>query len=408
MNVDAKIKPMPLFADSYPALGRSPVSVAPYISPEHFEREREDIFKRMWLNVARIEDLPQQGNYLVKDIDVLKTSVIVIRGSDNKIRAFHNICRHRGNKLVYKEGSGSTKAIGCRFHGWVYANDGKLLDVPDIDKYYDLDKSCHSLVPFACDVWEGFVFINCDPQPKETLKAYLGELGTRYAGYPFDKMQRVASYSTILQANWKTAADAFQEAIHVPFIHGITMGDAFTSPENPHCNISWAKLYRRHRSGSVYGAPPNGRELFPTEQAAFAQFAAFTQGADASAIMPGVNPSGLENWAFDINVIFPHMFLDPGNSQYFTMHFWPINVGTTRWEFRLYMLPANNMAEKIAQKYTDVVMRDAAMEDLSTVENTQKMLESGVIETILLSDQEIFIRHNLHVIEREVADGQSG
>lgn len=398
------IKNIVHFAEKYPELGREPVSVEPYVSAEYFEREREAVFKRVWLNVAREEDLPSPGNYLVKDIDVLKTSIIVIRGNDGNIRAFHNICRHRGNKLIYKEGQGSTRAIACRFHGWVYGNGGELVDVPASELYYDMDKSCHSLIPLACDVWEGFVFINYDQEPKESLRSYLGELGERYTGYPFANMPRVASYSTLLKANWKTAADAFQEAIHVPFIHGITMGDAFTNADNPHCTIRWAELYERHRTGSVYGAPQMERTLFPTEQAAFSQFGAFTQGADTGANLPGVNPANLDNWAFDLNVIFPHFFLDPGNSQYFTMHFWPVDVTTTRWEFKLYMLPAHNAAEKVAQKYTDVVMRDAALEDLSTVEKTQEMLGSGVIHSLPLSDQEILVRHNLHVVERELAN----
>jgi phenylpropionate dioxygenase-like ring-hydroxylating dioxygenase large terminal subunit len=145
--------------------------------------------------------------------------------------------------------------------------------------------------------------------------------------------------------------------------------------------------------------------LFPTEQAAFSQFSAFTQGADKNgAKLPGVNPGNIDNWAFDINVIFPHFFLDPGNGQYFTMHFWPIDVHTTRWEFRLYMFPTDNLAQRVAQKYTDVVMRDAGLEDLSTVEKTQKMLDSGVAKSLPLSDQEIFLRHNLSVIRREIGD----
>jgi phenylpropionate dioxygenase-like ring-hydroxylating dioxygenase large terminal subunit len=250
---------------------------------------------------------------------------------------------------------------------------------------------------------EGFVLIHYNPEPPESLREFLGELGERYAGYPFSQMECIASFATVLKANWKTAADAFQEALHVPYIHGVTMGDAFTSPDNPHCHITWAKLYRRHRTGSVYGAAQADRELFPTERVAFSQFAAFTQGADENAAkLPGVNPGGIDNWAFDVNVIFPNCFLDPGNGQYFTMHFWPIDVHTTRWEFRLYMFPTDNPAQKVAQKYTDVVMRDAGLEDLSTIEKTQKMLDSGVAESLPLSDQEILLRHNLSVIQQAI------
>jgi phenylpropionate dioxygenase-like ring-hydroxylating dioxygenase large terminal subunit len=288
----------------------------------------------------------------------------------------------------------------------VYGGDGSLRSIPTEEQYYGIDKTCFGLVPLGCDVWEGFVFVHYDPSPAEGLRTFLGELADRYAGYPFGQMTNVSAFGAVLKANWKTTADAFQESHHVPFIHGITMGDAFTSKENPYCHVKWAKLYDKHRSASVYGAPQMDRRLFPTERVAFAQFGAFTQGADAATDrFPGINPGKIDNWAFDINVIFPHFFLDPGTGQYFTMHFWPVDVHTTNWEFRLYMSSTTNAAKRVAQKYTDVVMRDAALEDLSTVEATQKMLESGAVRSLPLADQEILLRHNIHVIENALRAG---
>lgn len=394
------LKLVEYFVDKYPYLDKQPVPVEPYISPEYFEKEREHVFKKSWLNVAREEDLPNPGDYFVKEIEIFKTSILVMRGLDGNIRAFHNICRHRGNKLVYNEGPGNAKVISCRFHGWSYGNEGQLRFIPAEEQSYGINKNSYDLVPLGCDTWAGFVFIHYEAQPKEGLKDYLGELHDRYKDYPFAQMQCISSFSAVLKANWKTAEDAFQEAMHVPYIHGITMGDAFVNSENPHCHITWAELYKRHRTGSVFGAPQQGRNLFPTERVAFTEYAGFTQGADENgAGLPGVNPSKMDNWAFDINVVFPNVFIDPGTSQFFTMHFWPIDVHTTRWEFRLYMFPADKPAQKVAQKYTDVVMRDAGLEDLSTVETTQKALESGVLKTLPYSDQEVMLRHNLYVVE---------
>jgi hypothetical protein len=92
------------------AVGRSTTSWAPSrcptrtpSRPEFFELEREAIFKRAWLNVGRVEQLPRNGSYFTKELDVAKTSVVVVRGSDGKVRAFYNICRHRGNKLVWND-----------------------------------------------------------------------------------------------------------------------------------------------------------------------------------------------------------------------------------------------------------------------------------------------------------------
>ena len=99
------------------------------ISPEFYELEREAIFKRSWLNVGRVEQLPRKGSYFTKELAVANTSVIVVRGMDGEVRAFHNICRHRGNKLVWTDFPARRRAATCRqfvckYHGWKYDLDG--------------------------------------------------------------------------------------------------------------------------------------------------------------------------------------------------------------------------------------------------------------------------------------------
>src|SRR5579859_4546315 len=104
----------------YPELGTGPVPIEPYVSQDYFERERALIFRKVWLNVARVEQLPRPGDYLVKDLAVCKTSILIVRGKDGVIRAFHNMCSHRGNKIV-AGGSGNCPGLfTCKFHGWTY------------------------------------------------------------------------------------------------------------------------------------------------------------------------------------------------------------------------------------------------------------------------------------------------
>ena len=101
------------WTEAYPELGTEPISYEDSISPEFFEAEREAIFRRRWLNVGRVEQVPKAGNYFTKELAVANTSVIVVRGSDQKIRAFHNICRHRGNKLVWTDYPGEEERGTC-------------------------------------------------------------------------------------------------------------------------------------------------------------------------------------------------------------------------------------------------------------------------------------------------------
>lgn len=387
-------------AEQFPQLGRAPVSVEPNISSEYFELERERIFKRCWLNVARVEDLPRPGDYLVQDIEILRTSVLLVHGEDGVIRAFHNACQHRGNKLVPGCGHGRARAFSCGFHGWTYDARGALVDVPDAVQFYDLDRPALGLRALACDVWEGFVFINHDPAPQWTLAQYLGPIGERYRGYPFHAMQMQNAMCAEVNANWKVVMDAFQEAFHVSFVHRDTVADGFTSRANPYSHIAWCDLGPMHRTASVYGVPELNRQIHPAEGLAFKHGVAFTQG-DASGVgsLPGVNPAGIADWSFDINVLFPQFFVDPSNGFYFTMNFWPITVNRTRFEFRFHMFPAGKAGERVSQAYTHAIMRDAGLEDLGTVEHTQQMLESGAITHMQLGDQELLVRHSYAVAD---------
>jgi glycine betaine catabolism A len=160
------------WTEHYPALGTGTVSYADSISPEFFELEREAIFKRTWLHVGRVEQLPRNGSYFTKEIAVARTSVIVERDGNGQIRAFHNICRHRGNKLVWsdfprEETSGIARQFSCKYHGWRYGLDGTCTFVQQDGEFFDLDRADYGLVPVHCDVWAGFIFVNLDAEPRQ-------------------------------------------------------------------------------------------------------------------------------------------------------------------------------------------------------------------------------------------------
>src|SRR5689334_10165031 len=118
-------------------LSTGPVSVEPYRSQEFFELERERVFKRAWLYVGRVEHLPEVNSYFVKDIEICKASVLVARGKEDRIRAFHNVCSHRGN-LIVNHACGKAERLVCRYHNWAYRTDGgELIGVPDQKHFFD-------------------------------------------------------------------------------------------------------------------------------------------------------------------------------------------------------------------------------------------------------------------------------
>ncbi|HEV2309605.1 MAG TPA: Rieske (2Fe-2S) protein, partial [Acidimicrobiia bacterium] len=183
----------------YPDLGTGLVSYADSVSPDYYEREREAIFARTWLNVGRVEQLPRVGSYFTRELDAARTSVVVVRSSADEIRAFHNICRHRGNKLVWhdyplEETSGTCRQFTCKYHGWRYNLQGDCTFVQQASEFFDLDTADYGLASVQADVWEGFIFVNLDPKNTTPLRDYLGKFAKGIDGYPFHELTQVHRY----------------------------------------------------------------------------------------------------------------------------------------------------------------------------------------------------------------------
>jgi phenylpropionate dioxygenase-like ring-hydroxylating dioxygenase large terminal subunit len=382
------------------ALRSGSVPVRAYVDAEYFAAERERVFRTCWLNLARAEELPEPGSYLVRDLEMLDTQVLLVRGDDGVIRAFHNLCVHRGNRLAI-ERCGKARGFQCQFHGWTYDARGALRELPDREQFPHLDPAGLSLKALACEVWEGFVFVCA--QPRETLAEYLGEVATAFRGFPFGQMRLAAHYHAEVRANWKLVADALQEAYHAPTLHRRTVADAVMTPQNPYCHLASVRLHGRHHALSVFGNLEH--RPTPMEEIAFRYsttpvYPAPSAPSDAQA--PGVNPQREAAWMFDINVIFPNFHLDPAGTWYGTYHLWPLAGDRTRWEFRIYMYPPKNAGDLVAQEYTRVLGRHVQREDLSTVEATHAMLKSGALDHIHLSAQELPLLHSYEVVDAHV------
>ena len=212
------------WTEHYPQLNTGPVSYEDSISPEHYELERRAIFAKTWLNVGRVEQIPKKGSYFTKEIDAARTSIIVVRAGDDQVRAFYNICRHRGNKLVWQdypdeEVNGTCRQFQCKYHGWRYSLEGDLTFVQQEAEFFDLDKADYGLAPVRVETWEGFIFVNLDATDTTPLRDYLGELGKGLEGYPFGEMTQVYKYRAEVGANWKLFIDAFAEFYHAPILH---------------------------------------------------------------------------------------------------------------------------------------------------------------------------------------------
>jgi len=398
------------WTEHYPELGTGPISYQDSVSADYYERERNAVFKRAWLNVGRAEQLPRVGSYFTKEIAAANASVIIVRGKDDQIRAFHNICRHRGNKLVWNEKphdetQGICRQFSCKYHGWRYDLDGSLNFVQQEGEFFDLDKSSHGLVPVHCEVWAGFIFVNFAAVPEQSLTEFLGPMVTNLEGYPFDRMTARFGYRTTVAANWKLFMDAFAEFYHAPVLHAKQSPEKYSAMaqqagfEAPHYRIEGA-----HRLVSTSGVrfwEMDSELVKPMEILTRSGLFGPWDGVDLGEMPVGLNPAGCDPWGLDSFQLFPNFVIliwDQG--WYLTYHYWPTSQRTHVFEGNVYFLPATTVRERITQEMAAVTFKEYALQDANTLEATQLGIESGYVEEFLLNDQEILCRH----LHKEVAD----
>jgi phenylpropionate dioxygenase-like ring-hydroxylating dioxygenase large terminal subunit len=388
----------------YPHLGTQDVSYEDSISPEFFEKEKQKIFKKAWLFVGRVEELPRIGSYFTKEFAVCDTSILVVRGKDQKIRAFHNICSHRSNKLVWEEHPreetrGTCRQFQCKYHSWRYDLDGSLIKATREDQFFNFDRAKYGLTPMSCDIWEGFIFINLDLNPSQTLKEFLGDMGEGLAGYPFHKMTQAYGYRAVVKSNWKVFADSFAEAYHTPYMHA-KMSPEMAETETIADGISF-KLLGPHSTASFQHVPSDSEQT--TDMEKLTQCGLYGPWAKPDLGLPalpkGFNPSNAPNWGIDSHQIFPNFsIIIWERGWYHTWQFWPLTVDTHLFESRQYFVPPRNARERLAQEMAAVTSREYAAQDANTLEATHSMLKSGVKLNLPLGDEEIVLRHFHHHI----------
>jgi phenylpropionate dioxygenase-like ring-hydroxylating dioxygenase large terminal subunit len=361
------------------------------------------------LNVGRIEQLPKAGSFFTKELDAARTSVVVVRDMDGEVRAFHNICRHRGNKLVWtdyphEETSGTCRQFTCKYHGWRYGLRGELTFVQQEEEFFDLDKADYGLKGVRCEVWEGFVFVNLDADA-EPLAEYLGELAKGLEGYPFHEMTEVYSYRAEVGSNWKLFIDAFAEFYHAPVLH---QKQAVKGEADRLLNVGFEALHYELRSPhsmiSSWGgmAPPKDESMVkPIERVLRSGlFGPWDRPAidGLDPLPPAVNPARHKAWGTDSFEFFPNFTLlvwAPG--WYLTYHYWPTAVDRHVFEANLYFVPARSARERLAQELAAVTFKEYALQDANTLEATQTMVASRAVTEFPLNDQEILLRH-LHKV----------
>ena len=224
--------------------------VEAYISEDYARAERDKLWRKCWLQAGRLEDIPEVGNYITYDI--LDDSVLIVRTAPDKLKAFANVCTHRGRRLVdtpagKRNAWGKSANFVCGFHAWTFDVTG---DNAGVCSYIQqkgewggaLNDANTRLGEFKVDTWGGFIWINLDPGA-EPLRDYLEPAATMLDPFQLQNMRPRWRFWTIFDCNWKVALEAFDETYHVPGTHPefTAFGD-FTGwgrPQGKHSHIGY-------------------------------------------------------------------------------------------------------------------------------------------------------------------------
>lgn len=306
-----------------------------YRDPSLYETERRRIFARSWQLVAHEAQLPEPGAWLA--IILAGYPLILVRGNDDRIRCFHNVCRHRAGPLAPDGRGRCDGALVCRYHGWRYALDGRLASARDFGPAADFDPRAYGLIGALCENWRGFLFANID-RDAPPLASVIAPLAERMRHMPLETWRPVRHASHEIRCNWKTYVENYLEGYHVPVVH-----PALSAAID-------ATRYEIELHGEVvfHYAPPR----------------------DGAAV------SGLWGW------VWPCLGINGYGHGVMMERIWPLDLARTRLDY-LYFFPPDIPDDEIQAAVTASEITTA--EDIAITEAVQRNLDAGIYDRGRLS-----------------------
>lgn len=400
MSVEGKLQPGQRWTTTRLGLDTAPISLEDMISPEWYALEREAVFRRCWLYVGRAETVAEPGQYVTKEIDILKTSLLITRDEKLGVVAYHNVCPHRGSRLVWdthadRETCGRTKSFVCKFHGIGYGADGCVNKLSDAQSWMEGQGDALKLKPVPLEIWNGFMFVNLTPGgPKETLQEFIGEPFWSGFKFPFEDMSERYSAVNYSNANWKTMVDGFGEIYHAAQTHQSFIPGTYTGDIYFHLDYLGQKgKYHRQYITTKY---PDDMYFFDYERKTKAS------GTGPRVPFPkpyhtmlpaAANPLGMNDVGTSSNMFLPNLYIQfyhPG--WYVTYLMVPMGVNRMRFELELYMPPSRNFSELLSHKATAAMFFEATLQDFAMTDAQQMGLEQRVFSEHPLNDEESCVK----------------
>ncbi len=188
-----------------------------YTDPEFLELERDKIFWTTWQPVCNASVVARPGDYTA--VELVGEPIVVTRTKENELRAYYNVCRHRGAQVA--RGKGNRKSLQCHYHGWTYGLDGKLMSAPEFEGVKNWDKNQVCLPEVKCEQWGPWVFINLDPNARPMNESCYGDIMQEILneGFNINSMTSIERRDYDINCNWKVYVDNYLEGYHLPTAH---------------------------------------------------------------------------------------------------------------------------------------------------------------------------------------------
>lgn len=373
--------------DGFPAFPDIPV--ARFTSDEFWELERTHVWPRTWVVAGRTDDIPNPGDFFT--FELLGPPMIVVRGRDGAVRAFYNTCQHRGAPVV-RDSTGNSRLLRCQYHSWTYdIDDGSLVSVPDERDFVGLDRAERCLPAVRCEVWDGWIFLNQDPEAVPLLD-WLGPIPAELAELQGPSLRTVARQTEIVPCNWKVTAEAFLEVYHFRHIHGHG-GESLLD-----------------NRGAVMSLLPNGasRMVTPFSRTAWSAIGMNDFDDYRHVVAPGFSDIGTVNdmvrCTSTAYSIFPNLITPIAANGFPFITFWPIDKRTTRIDWTHYAPidfdPADGLPDHWSQRLESfgAIMQ----EDFWNMAPMQKSLESPALRGVPINYQERRIWHFHEQLDRTI------
>lgn len=342
------------------------VPVGNYFEEPRWRDEMKQVFRRMPLMLAMTAELREPGDY--KAMDVSGTPVLICRNKDGEIRAFVNMCSHRGSQIM-DEGKGNAFRLTCPYHAWTFSLDGDLAGIFAAEDFGDIDKSCYGLEKLPCLEKAGLIWVTLDPRSTLDIELFLSGYDEMLAHFGFETWHHFAS-QRVDGPNWKIAYDGYMDLYHLPILHKATFGAEF-----PHQAIYYSWGPHQRVAGPMKGLDEllgDDEDKWPTEL-----------------LVAGV-------WT-----IFPHISIagfDGGGRSVMISQLFPGETPGTSYTIQNYLMaeaPADEASRKAARDQFDFLKYVVEVEDYGTGLKQQRALETRAKDHVLFGRNEEG-GHNFH------------